>query len=162
MHAWKKIDFPSSSSHQLLIFHHLGVRLQEPLPHPYWNFWLPWCCMDFWYAVTVTVSSQVQWPCCTETCFIAVIHYFHLVQFGSSFMTIPKPWEKRRLWDRCTIWVWALQRFYSLHVGPLWISILIITYNKKFLLWGLKDASKGNKDKKLGGSLVLCPFSRII
>lgn len=76
--ALEKIDFPSLNSYRAIAWLGVGLCVLCLLPHS--GFCLHWVCAGHAHATTVPVSSIHCPYCLRETPFLAVTHYFQLLQ----------------------------------------------------------------------------------
>lgn len=113
------------------------------------GFWLAWSCGGLVHAVPANVKF---------TCYFATdVYYLWLLKplfppFCDSSWALGG-----RDVNSCPSYSWVLQAPYSLYISQLWVSVLVTIYCKKKHLWG------GLKDELiLEGSLIWCPFNRII
>lgn len=88
----------------------------------------------------------------------------HLLLLAVKVFLSPLPWKSLNLVEREMIPSSYSSVSFSLHVDQFWVSMVIVIYCiKKLLWWGLKAAAIfEHKNKYLGDSLIICLFSWIM
>lgn len=148
----------------------LLVRLCVHCSHPMMGFCLSgaWACLA--HAVTVTMSSDVQLPCCLENSFLDVINSLWLSQSFCLFHQ--EPWSLRG--EKCDRIVSFRAEhpvdFYSLQVeksgfsvifcftGESWLQRIEPIYgNYNKIIWR-KDTEEPSRNQRCIGNHVTSPF----